>query len=168
VLAELRLVHPIRVARLAAPPDGFEELAADAVAAGERMLEVLREDWNAGLVRFDGTGEGLFAAYAGEALLGLGGLTRDPYLRDEAVGRVRRLYIRRAARRHGAGRALLGAIAAGAQAAAWPRLRVRAPVSAFAFYERCGFLRAVGESSATHVRPVARGADITPTVTARR
>ncbi|WP_372619337.1 GNAT family N-acetyltransferase [Falsiroseomonas sp.] len=151
-MAEIRLVHPVRIARLAAPPDGFEELAADALAGGERMLEVLREDWNAGLVRFDAPGEALFAAYAGDALLGLCGLSRDPYLKAEAVGRVRRLYVRRAARRHGAGRALLAAVASGATAAGWPRLRVRAPVSAFAFYERCGFLRAVGESSATHVR----------------
>ncbi|HEV7268957.1 MAG TPA: GNAT family N-acetyltransferase [Falsiroseomonas sp.] len=163
----MRLVHPVRVARLAVPPDGFEELAADALADGERMLEVLREDWNAGLVRFDAPGEALFAAYAGDALLGLCGLTRDPYLKAEAVGRVRRFYVRRAARRHGAGRALLAALAEGSAAAGWPRLRVRAPVSAFAFYERCGFLRAVGEPSATHVRVAAEAARLTPAMPAR-
>lgn len=150
----MRLLHPVRIARVAGLPDGFEELAADALADGEKMLVVLREDWASGALRFAGPGEALFAAYAGDALLGLGGLTRDPYLREEAVGRVRRLYVRRAARRHGAGRALVGAIAVTALAAGWPRLRVRAPAAAFAFYEGCGFLRAVGERAATHVRPV--------------
>jgi GNAT superfamily N-acetyltransferase len=162
VLAELHLVHPVRVARLSVLPDGFEELAADAQADGERMLDVLREDWLAGLLRFDAPGEALFAAYAGDALLGLCGLTRDPYLRDEKVGRVRRLYVRRAARRHGAGRALVDAVTRGAGAAGWARLRVRAPASAFAFYEGCDFLRTVGERSATHARMVAERARLTP------
>ena len=152
----------VRIVRVDALPEGFEELAADAVADGERVLDVLREDWRAGALRFDAPGEALFAAYAGGALLGMGGLTRDPYLKSEPVGRVRRLYVRRAARRHGAGRALLEAIVAGARDAAWPRLRVRAPVAAFAFYERIGFLRAVGEASATHMLTLAVTAAIIP------
>lgn len=150
----MRLLHPVRIAPLAALPDGFEELAADAMADGQKLLEVLRGDWAAGALRFDGPGEALFGAYAGGALLGLCGLTRDPYLKAERAGRVRRLYVRRAARRHGAGRALLRAVAAAGGAAAWPRLRVRAPASAFAFYEACGFLRAVGEPAATHAMPL--------------
>lgn len=158
----MRLLHPVRVVPLAGLPAGFEELAADALADVQRVLEVLREDWQAGAIRFDRPGEALFAAYAGDALLGLGGLTRDPYLKAGSAGRVRRLYVRRAARRHGAGRALVEAIAGGAQTAGWSRLRVRAPVSAFAFYEAMGFLRAVGETSATHVMPVAEGARVIP------
>lgn len=150
----MRLVHPIRIAPVRDLPDGLEALAADAVADGQKVLEVLLEDWTARALRFDGPGEALFAAWAGEALLGLCGLTRDPYLKGEQAGRVRRLYVRRAARRHGAGRALLRAIAAQARAAGWARLRVRAPVAAFAFYEACGFLRAVGEASATHTLPL--------------
>ena len=156
----MKLLHPVRVARIAALPPGFEELAADALADGQRMLEVLQGDWQAGTLRFDAPGEALFAAWAGEALLGIGGLTRDPYLKGEAAGRVRRVYVRRAARRHGAGRALVGAIAAGTRAAGWARLRVRAPVAAFAFYEGCGFLRAIGEAAATHMLPVEQGAGV--------
>lgn len=149
----MRSAPPIRVALVRALPPAFAELAADALADSQKMLEVLREDWQSGTQRFDGPGEALFAAFAGEALLGLGGLTRDPYLED-AAGRVRRLYVRRAARGHGAGRALVEAIVAGAGEAGWPRVRVRAPASAFLFYERCGFLRAVGERAATHVLPL--------------
>jgi predicted N-acetyltransferase YhbS len=54
----------------------------------------------------------------------------------------------------GAGRALVEAVVSAAQESGYPRLRVRAPASAHAFYERCGFLRAVGEASATHLRPL--------------
>ncbi len=154
--------NPIRIARIAALPDGFAELAADAVADGQKVLEVLREDWNLGTIRFDRPGEALFAAVAGQALIGLCGLTRDPYVKSEPVGRVRRLYVRRAARRHGAGRALLEAVIAEARIAGWPRLRARAPAAAFAFYEACGFLRAVGEGAATHSLPLAARPVILP------
>lgn len=146
----MRLSHPIRVMRLSGLPEGFEELAADALADGQKVLEVLRADWDSGALRFERPGEALFAAYAGSALLGLCGVTPDPYVQDEQTGRMRRLYVRRAARRHGAGRELLRAIAAEARGHGWLRLRVRAPAAAFAFYEACGFLRAVGEPAATH------------------
>lgn len=141
---------PIRIARIATLPEGFEELAADALGDGQRMLEVLREDWQAGTMRFDEPGDALFTAHVGTALVGLCGLTRDPYMAQEAVGRLRRLYVLRAGRRAGVGRALVQAVAAQAAGCLYPRLRVRAPVSAFAFHEGCGFLRAVGEKAATH------------------
>jgi len=146
----MRLSHSIRVARLSGLPDGFEELAADALADGHRVLEILRADWNSGALRFERPGEALFAALAGSALLGVCGLTTDPYPGGDQAGRGRRLYVRRAARRHGVGRALLGAVAARARGFGWVRLRLRAPPAAFAFYEACGFLRAVGEPAATH------------------
>jgi GNAT superfamily N-acetyltransferase len=113
-------------------------------------LEVLRADWDSGALRFEQPGEALFAAFSGAALLGVCGLTTDPYLKGDGAGRVRRIYVRRAARQHGVGRALLGAVAAQALEFGWERLRVRAPPAAFAFYEACGFLRAVGEPAATH------------------
>lgn len=148
---------PLRVERIVRLPDGIEDLAADALAAGHRMLEVLREDWHAGTLRFDGWGDALFAAHVGNALVGICGLTRDPYVPQDLVGRVRRLYVRRASRRAGAGRALVQAVADQAAGCGYPRLRVRSPVSAFAFYESCGFLRAVGEPAATHARPLVSG-----------
>ncbi|MGG5808191.1 GNAT family N-acetyltransferase [Falsiroseomonas sp. CW058] len=158
----MRLRFPIRVARLAALPPGFEELAADATADGQRLLEVLRQDWESGAMRFAGPGEALFGAFAGDALLGLGGLTRDPYAKGEGAARLRRLYVRRSSRRQGVGRALVRAIVAEARAGGWARLRVRAPPAAFPFHESCGFLRAVGEASATHVMPLRPAAPGTP------
>ncbi len=158
--------HPIRVARLPGLPEGIEDLAADARADGQRILDVLLADWQSGL-RFDRPGEALFAAVAGQALVGVCGLTRDPYLRTEAVGRVRRIYVLRAARRHGVGRALVQAVMDEARIAGWPRLRVRSPAAAFAFYEACGFLRAIGEGGATHTIPIAARPLILPTALPR-
>jgi len=143
--------HPLSVLRAPGLPEGFEDLAADALANGQRMLEVLREDWESGAVRFAAPGEALFVVRVNASLVGIGGVTRDPYLPGEPVGRVRRLYVRRASRRHGAGHALLAVIVQAGQDAGWQRLRVRAPAAAFAFYESCGFLRAVGERAASHV-----------------
>lgn len=140
--------------RLAVLPPGLDDLAADATADGHRMLDVQREDWASDAVRFDGPGEALFGAYAGEALVGVVGLTRDPYLKEGEAGRVRRAYVHRRSRRHGVGRALVAAAAEAGAAAGWTRLRVRAPVASFEFYEACGFLRMVGEVSATHVMPL--------------
>ena len=140
-----------RVLRLDALPTCFADLAADAKAAGSRILDVLEEDWDSGAVRFDGPGEALFGAMSGDALLGVLGVTRDPYMRDPAVMRVRRLYVLRAARGAGLGRQRVDAGAAQARLAGAARVRVRAPASAFAFYEHCGFLRLVGEAAATHV-----------------
>jgi GNAT superfamily N-acetyltransferase len=158
----MALLPPARLARVVALPPGFAELAADALADGHRLLEVLREDWEAGSMRFDGPGEALFVVGSGADLLGIGGLTRDPYTPDVGTGRVRRLYVRRAARRIGTGTALVRAIAAEATAAGLGRLRVRAPPAAFAFYEACGFLRAIGERSATHILPLSAGVPGTP------
>ena len=150
----MRAPVPFHLERLAELPPGFADLAADALADGHRVLEVLREDWDAGAIRFDGVGEALFGAFAGGALLGLCGLTRDPYLKSEAAGRVRRPSAARGASIRGAGRALLEAVTQDARRRL-RRLRVRAPqVASFAFYEACGFLRMVGEPGATHARPV--------------
>jgi GNAT superfamily N-acetyltransferase len=155
----------MRIERIAALPEGFAELEADARADGQKMLSVLREDWESGAIRFDAPGEALFAAFAGNALAGIAGLTRDPYPTAEEAGRVRRLYVRRTARRRGVGRALVLAIVEAAALGPWERLRVRAPAEAFAFYDACGFMRCV-EKAATHVRPLrpspARRAEGTP------
>ncbi|MGX9965276.1 GNAT family N-acetyltransferase [Roseomonas sp. F4] len=145
---------PIRIERITLLPDQFDDLAADAIGDGQRILEVVREDWQQDVLRFSAAGDALFAAFAGQALLGLCGLTRDPYLSLEHIGRVRRLYVLRPARRAGVGRALVEAVASAATAHGYARLRVRAPVSAHTFYERCGFLRAVGARAATHIRPL--------------
>jgi GNAT superfamily N-acetyltransferase len=153
---------PHIVLRVLDLPPTFDALASAARAEGHRMLDVLREDWESGAIRFDGAGEALFVAYSADGMVGMIGLTRDPYMREGSAGRLRRLYVRPDQRRGGVGRALVAAAVKAGREGGWPRLRVRSPPAAFAFYEACGFLRAVGEVSATHVMPLAPASPGTP------
>jgi GNAT superfamily N-acetyltransferase len=140
-----------RVERIAALPPGFPTLRDAALAEGWRMLRVLEEDWTSGTLRFDGPGEGMFAAWRGNSLAGMVGLSRDPYAEEPGIARLRRLYVAPAHRGRGIGRALVEAAAAGAHG--FHTLRVRSPAAARRFYEACGFLPAVLRS-ATHMRPL--------------
>lgn len=141
------------VARVEALPPGFPALRDAALEEGWRLLRVLEEDWAAGAIRFEGAGEGLFAAWREGALAGLAGLTADPYAEEAGAARLRRLYVGPGHRAQGIGRALVGAAAAAARGHGFAALRVRSPVSAAPFYEACGFLPAVLRS-ATHVMPL--------------
>jgi len=153
--AQLTGVPGLRILPLTDLPAAFADLAADAEADGVKILSVLAEDWAAQRMRFAAPGEGLFGAFGPDGMAGICGLTADPYLRDPLVGRLRRLYVLRAARRAGVGRALVDAVAGAARASGRARLRVRSPASAYLFYTRCGFVRAIGEPAATHVLPLA-------------
>ena len=138
------------VARVEALPPGFPALRDMALAEGWRLLRVLEEDWDARRIRFDGIGEGLFAAWRKGALAGLAGLTADPYADSPGMAR---LYVGPAHRGHGLGRALVRAAADAAGAQGFAAIRVRSPAAAAPFYEACGFLPAVLRS-ATHVLPM--------------
>lgn len=114
------------------------------------MLRHLRQNWQDGSNCFDRPGEMLWHAMSGSALLAIGGLNRDPYPDGEGWGRIRHLYIRQDSRRTGLGRALLARLVAAADGH-FARLRLRAPQSAFLFYESQGFSPVQGQPFATHV-----------------
>jgi GNAT superfamily N-acetyltransferase len=141
------------VARITALPAGFPLLRDAALAEGWKLLRVLEEDWNSGALRFDTSGEALFAAWRNGALAGMAGLSVDPYSETEAVARLRRLYVAPPHRGYGIGRGLIEAATDAATAHGFRMIRVRAPAAAGAFYEACGFLPAVMRS-ATHIRPL--------------
>lgn len=93
----------------------------------------------------------LFGAY-GDDLIGVCGLTPDPYLGivTPPVGRVRHLYVMPEHRRVGVGRMLVEAIVAAARPH-YARLRLRTNTAqASAFYQTLGFLP-THEPDATHV-----------------
>jgi GNAT superfamily N-acetyltransferase len=93
----------------------------------------------------------LLGAY-GDDLIGVCGLTPDPYLGivTPPVGRVRHLYVMPEYRRVGVGRALVEAIVAAARPH-YACLRLRTTtVQARAFYQTLGFLP-THEPDATHV-----------------
>jgi GNAT superfamily N-acetyltransferase len=68
----------------------------------------LIDEWANGGNRFDRDGECLLTAFAGEALVGIGGLTLEPTI-DGAL-RMRRFYIDPSMRRQGIGRMLASSL----------------------------------------------------------
>jgi GNAT superfamily N-acetyltransferase len=99
----------IRLERVTdALPAEFEMLRAEAGREGHRMLDTLAAEWASGATSFDRPGEALLAAYAGDVLAGVGGLTLEPAI--PGALRMRRFYVRAAYRRCGAGLMLADAL----------------------------------------------------------
>lgn len=132
-------------------PEGadFAALEEQSLREGHRMVRRLGENWKNGSNRFSRPGEILLGAYSGSLLAGVGGRNVDPYRDDVRMGRIRHLYIRTDHRRLGVGRHLMEALISDA-GTFFDCLNVRAPPEAFAFYERLGFSRMVGDETATH------------------
>jgi GNAT superfamily N-acetyltransferase len=118
-------------------------IMAEARAEGFLFLDRLSQQ------AFSSEGEVFLAASRAEHLLGVGGLSRDPYASDPNTGRVRHLYVRANWRRQGVGRLIVEHLLERAR----PhfnlvRLRTGTPRGA-AFYEAIGF-RPRGENDCTH------------------
>jgi GNAT superfamily N-acetyltransferase len=127
----------IRVERSVLLPPGIQGLRNAADAEGVRNMALLVDGWPT--QRFDGPGEALFAAYDGETLTGVGGVTRET---DAPAMRMRRLYVLPIARRQGAGRLLADAmIAKGFESADLLTCNARATPLAAPFWEKMGFMR---------------------------
>jgi GNAT superfamily N-acetyltransferase len=139
------LIEPIQL-----PAPGLEQMQAEARAEGYRFLETLFEEWMSGENRFDGAGEVLCGSFDRGILVAVGGLNRDPFLADPSVGRIRRVYVRRAWRNKGVGGALLDTLLSAAHGNfRTVRLRAENP-NAARLYERRGFSRIVSPN-ATHI-----------------
>jgi len=142
-------VSPVDIQLITTLPPQIQGLEKQAVAEGFRFLTRLIEEWRTGTNRFDAQGECLMAAYLGDRLVGIGGLTRDPFT-QENIGRLRRVYIAREARGQNIGRALVNRLVEHAtQHFRIVRLSTDTSDSA-AFYIRCGF-QALDDDHATHV-----------------
>ncbi|MCP3974740.1 MAG: GNAT family N-acetyltransferase [bacterium] len=140
---------PNRVVRVFDLPAGYAELRAESVAEGYGHLQRLEVDWADGTNRFDEPGEALFAAFVGDTLAGVGGISRDPHTGDLQTGRIRRLYISPSHRRSGLGRLLVEHALASA-GGHFRAVRVRTPDStAAAFYKTLRFSR-TSSDTATH------------------
>lgn len=138
-----------RVERVvAALPDGFDDLRADADAEGFGNMARLAADWTGGVERFDAPGTALFAALDGGVLAGLGGVTREPTDPGGAVRRMRRFYVRPAFRRRGHGEAL---VAAALRVAGGNLVLVHSSEHAMRFWDDVGFARST-RPGVTHER----------------
>ena len=88
----------------------LDELRTESSNEGYRFIGRLCDEWVSGTNRFSAPGEALFVAAVGGQVVGVCGLNSDPYAHDPRIGRVRRLYVSRAHRHSGVGRALLEAV----------------------------------------------------------
>jgi GNAT superfamily N-acetyltransferase len=132
------------------PIGQLHALVAEANEEGLLFLNRLVDDWRSGANWFDQIGEALFLAYRQHKLLGVCGLNVDPYAQDRTVGRVRHLFVRRAARRTSIGRLLLETVVAEAKGR-FRQLRLKTnSADADAFYRRMGFHRIRNSEHATH------------------
>ena len=145
-------IHCERLHDLASP--GLAMLVAESEQAGLSLVRRLVDEWRDGTNRFDRPGEALFGASIDGSLVGVGGLTIDPYLRDDHVGRVRHLYVLVARRRLGVGRVLMDRVLEAARGRfAVLRLSTHNPAAA-RLYEALGF-RPVSAPHCTHLRELA-------------
>ncbi|RMO90018.1 Acetyltransferase [Pseudomonas syringae pv. philadelphi] len=130
-------------------------LEKEAAAEGFRFLSRLVDEWESGKNRFDAKGECLMAAFLNGCLVGIGGLSRDPFAEGE-VGRLRRLYVASAFRGQAIGKALVNHLVKHA-AEQFRVVRLLTDTSSGAeFYLRCGF-QLTNDKHATHIKFLEHG-----------
>jgi GNAT superfamily N-acetyltransferase len=117
----------------------IESLVEESKQEGVEFVQRTIDDWSSGANRFSHTGEGLWGLVSGIELIGMGGLTIDPYVHDAGTGRVRHLYIRQAYRRMGCAALLMKTIIGRAQRHFRVLRLFTANPAAAAFYEQLGF-----------------------------
>ncbi|HKC26234.1 MAG TPA: GNAT family N-acetyltransferase [Thermoanaerobaculia bacterium] len=129
----------------------FLPLVAESEAEGFRFVRRVHDEWRNAASRFDAPGEALLGVFDGGALVGICGLSRDPYAKDPRIGRLRNLYVVRARRGQGLGAALAREVIRLASSSFEVlRLRAATPESA-SLYEALGFTLVTDEPDATHV-----------------
>jgi GNAT superfamily N-acetyltransferase len=134
-------------------PDQTPELRAEADAEGIRNQGMLEHDFASGAELFSKPGEILLAAFDGNTLVGIGGLTVEPDKSIRAM-RLRRIYVRKAWRKRGVGRLLGEALMAhGFESTDMLTLNAAVP-GAPAFWEALGFSRVAHETRTHEMRRV--------------
>jgi GNAT superfamily N-acetyltransferase len=145
------MTQDFRIAPASALHPGMELLRTEAMNEGFLIVDRLVRDWTSGSNRFDLPGEQFFGAFAGETLIGVCGLNRDPYVDQDGIGRLRHLYVRECARRHGVASALVQRMLDEASSA-FRIVRLRtATGEAASFYLRHGFVP-VRDETASHAK----------------
>jgi GNAT superfamily N-acetyltransferase len=139
----------IEIRRIPYTPEVFAPLMDEAEAGNVGFLLRLRDEWGSGALRFERPGEFLLGALAEGTLLGVGGVSHDPYEPTEGLGRVRHVYVVEARRRQGIARRLMTEVLRRASSS-FKALRLRTgSAEAAALYESIGFRRS-DRSGETH------------------
>jgi GNAT superfamily N-acetyltransferase len=142
-------MKPIKVHQITHLPEEVLTLEKEAVAEGFRFLTRLISEWHSGTNRFNAPGECLMAVYSNQQLIGIGGLSVDPYNKPDTA-RLRHVYVTPAARNQRVGQALVKALVAQASLH-FHKVRLSTDTSGGdAFYLYCGFMR-IEDVHATHI-----------------
>jgi GNAT superfamily N-acetyltransferase len=147
----------MEIRRIAYQQGLFAPMLAEAEAGDGPFLLRLRDDWLSGALRFEDPDELLLGAFRGGRLVGVGGISRDPYAPQPGLGRVRHVYVLRACRGQGIARMLMERLLSHALGR-FDRLRLstRRPEAA-RLYENLGFGALAGEKQTHLLDPVAGG-----------
>jgi N-acetylglutamate synthase-like GNAT family acetyltransferase len=130
-------------------PPQIRALEKEAVREGFRFLTRLIDEWRSGANRFNAAGECLVAAYVNQQLVGIGGLSVDPYA-DKNMARLRRVYVSASSRGRHIGQTLVTALVAHAALRFQNVCLFTDTADGDAFYLKCGFMR-IDHDHATHV-----------------
>ncbi len=130
-------------------PQGFDALLGEALQEGHEFIVRFHARWQESKELYEGENEGVFAAFMDERLVGIAGMGVDPYAKDPAIGRLRHVFVTKAARRKGVAEALVRTCLQRGKNFNVIRLRSRNP-EASRLYERLGFLP-VTLKDATHI-----------------
>ena len=137
------------IQQIAQLPPQILALEKEAVGEGFRFLTRLVTEWHSGANRFDAPGECLMAVYLNQQLIGIGGLSVDPYAGNNAA-RLRRVYVAASSRGQHVGQTLVKALVARAALRFQiVRLCTDTP-EGNAFYTHCGFKR-TDDAHAIHI-----------------
>ncbi|MFJ7315439.1 GNAT family N-acetyltransferase [Pseudomonas sp. NPDC098747] len=141
-------MNQVEIHQIVHLPPQILTLEKEATGEGFRFLTRLIAEWHSRTNRFDAPGECLMAAYLNRQLIGIGGLSVDPYTQTNTA-RLRRVYIAASSRGQHVGRTLVKALVAHA-ALRFQSVRLSTDtIEGDAFYLHCGFMR-TEDAHATH------------------
>ncbi len=102
------MTEAIEITRLSKIELGLiNHLVEESLSQDFWFVERLIRAYRSGLNCFDQPGEILLKASVQGAVIGIGGLNRDPYFNDPYIGRLRQLYVESGWRKQGVGRSLV-------------------------------------------------------------
>lgn len=105
---DIKLREGIDITRISEIQSGaINYLVEESLSQGFWFVKRLFQEYRSSLNCFNKTGEVLLTASVQGAVVGIGGLNRDPYCNDPKVGRLRHLYVESVWRRRGVGRLLV-------------------------------------------------------------
>ncbi|MGG4345810.1 GNAT family N-acetyltransferase [Paenibacillus lautus] len=125
------------------------ELLTESKEEGFRNIHRLVNEYKEGINTFQREDEALFECRVGHRVIGICGLNRDPYA-DGSIGRIRRLYVLKEFRRHGAGRRLVDAVIHMASSHYTKIVLKTDNPKAAKFYEKLGFKEKKDDELVTH------------------